>query len=391
MRGIVRIAKNRDENHVILLNENKSFVEQNYHGFHELTHILTVDEPGTTLNCFGNTRPNQNSYIEWLANEGAAEFLMPYKEILPIIRNESKTFDEHSMPIFDLSEKLSNMYNVSTVVVQNRISSLSYEIWQYLSGRTYMNNLQIFNNAQFGEIRTIDENGTVLFCGSDIAKALGYSNTKDALARHCKEDGVVFHDLIDNMGREQHAKFINEGNVYRLITHSKLPAAEQFESWVFDEVLPTIRRNGAYMTDDTLEYALTSPDFLIQLATKLKEEKAKRIELEAQVEQDKPKVLFARAVETAHTSMLIGDLAKILKQNGVQTGQKRLFEQLRQDGYLIKGGNSHNMPTQRAMEMGLFEVKESTVNNPDGSIRINRTTKVTGKGQTYFINKYMAV
>lgn len=151
-----------------------------------------------------------------------------------------------------------------------------------------MNNLQIFNNAQFGEIRTIDENGTVLFCGSDIAKALGYSNTKDALARHCKEDGVVFHDLIDNMGREQHAKFINEGNVYRLITHSKLPAAEQFESWVFDEVLPTIRRNGAYMTDDTLEYALTSPDFLIQLATKLKEEKAKRIELEAQVEQDKP-------------------------------------------------------------------------------------------------------
>lgn len=117
-----------------------------------------------------------------------------------------------------------------------------------------MNNLQIFNNAQFGEIRTIDENGTVLFCGSDIAKALGYSNTKDALARHCKEDGVVFHDLIDNMGREQHAKFINEGNVYRLITHSKLPAAEQFESWVFDEVLPTIRRNGAYMTDDTLEY-----------------------------------------------------------------------------------------------------------------------------------------
>lgn len=113
-----------------------------------------------------------------------------------------------------------------------------------------MNNLQIFNNAQFGEIRTIDENGTVLFCGSDIAKALGYSNTKDALARHCKEDGVVFHDLIDNMGREQHAKFINEGNVYRLITHSKLPAAEQFESWVFDEVLPTIRRNGAYMTDD---------------------------------------------------------------------------------------------------------------------------------------------
>lgn len=251
-----------------------------------------------------------------------------------------------------------------------------------------MNNLQIFNNAKFGKIRTIEENGTVLFCGSDIAKALGYARPADAISAHCKGVCVL---PTPSAGGTQNTKFIPEGDVYRLIAHSKLPAAEQFESWVFDEVLPTIRRNGAYMTDDTLEQALTSPDFLIQLATKLKEEKAKRIELEAQVEQDKPKVLFAKAVETAHTSILIGDLAKILKQNGVQTGQKRLFEQLRQDGYLIKGGNSHNMPTQRAMEMGLFEVKESTVNNPDGSIRINRTTKVTGKGQTYFINKYMAV
>lgn len=251
-----------------------------------------------------------------------------------------------------------------------------------------MNNLQIFDNAKFGKIRTIEENGTVLFCGSDIAKALGYTRPNDAISAHCK---ATVKRRTPISGKMQEINFIPEGDVYRLIAHSKLPAAEQFERWVFDEVLPTIRRNGAYMTDDTLEHALTSPDFLIQLATKLKEEKAKRIELEAQVEQDKPKVLFARAVETAHTSILIGDLAKILKQNGVQTGQKRLFEQLRQDGYLIKGGNSHNMPTQRAMEMGLFEVKESTVNNPDGSVRINRTTKVTGKGQTYFVNKYMAV
>ena len=260
-----------------------------------------------------------------------------------------------------------------------------------------MTDLKIFKNDQFGEIRTVEENGTVLFCGSDIAGALGYSNTRDAINRHCKPEGVVKRDGVSQTTNQYgvtteqtvEMKFINEGNVYRLITHSKLPAAEQFEHWVFDEVLPTIRRNGAYMTDDTLEQALTSPDFLIQLATKLKEEKAKRVELEAKVEQDKPMVLFARAVETAHNSILIGDLAKILKQNGVQTGQKRLFEQLRQDGYLMKGGNSHNMPTQRAMEMGLFEVKESTVNNPDGSVRINRTTKVTGKGQTYFISKFL--
>lgn len=260
-----------------------------------------------------------------------------------------------------------------------------------------MTDLKIFRNDQFGEIRTVEEYGTVLFCGSDIAGALGYSNTRDAINRHCKPEGVVKRDGVSQTTNQYgitteqtvEMKFINEGNVYRLITHSKLPAAEQFEHWVFDEVLPTIRRNGAYMTDDTLEQALTSPDFLIQLATKLKEEKAKRIELEARVEQDKPKVLFAQAVETAHNSILIGDLAKILKQNGVQTGQKRLFEQLRQEGYLMKGGNSHNMPTQRAMEMGLFEVKESTVNNPDGSVRINRTTKVTGKGQTYFISKFL--
>ena len=251
-----------------------------------------------------------------------------------------------------------------------------------------MNDLQIFKSDKFGEIRTLeDESGKVLFCGSDVAKALGYTNPNKAINDHCR---AITKRYTPISGKMQEINFIPEGDVDRLITHSKLPAAQQFESWVFDEVIPSIRRNGAYMTDDTLEQALTSPDFLIQLATKLKEEKAKRAELEAKVEQDKPKVLFAQAVETAHNSILIGDLAKILKQNGVQTGQKRLFEQLRQEGYLIKGGSSHNMPTQRAMEMGLFEVKESTVNNPDGSVRINRTTKVTGKGQTYFINKFLS-
>ncbi len=249
-----------------------------------------------------------------------------------------------------------------------------------------MNELVIFKNEEFGDIRTIEKNGKVLFCGSDIARALGYARPADAISAHCKGVCVL---PTPSAGGVQNTKFITEGDVYRLITHSKLPAAEQFEHWVFDEVLPTIRKHGAYMTDNTLEQALTSPDFLIQLATKLKEEKEKRIELENKVEQDKPKVLFAQAVETAKTSILIGDLAKILKQNGIATGQKRLFEQLRQEGYLMKGGTSHNMPTQRAMEMGLFEVKESTVNNPDGSVRINRTTKVTGKGQTYFVNKFL--
>ena len=144
-----------------------------------------------------------------------------------------------------------------------------------------------------------------------------------------------------------------------------------------------------------VEEAWNSPEMVMKRALeianrKVEELKQRTFSLETQTEQDKPKVLVAQAVETAHTSILIGDLAKILKQNGVQTGQKRLFEQLRQEGYLMKGGSSHNMPTQRAMEMGLFEVKESTINNPDGSIRINKTTKVTGKGQTYFINKFLS-
>ena len=144
-----------------------------------------------------------------------------------------------------------------------------------------------------------------------------------------------------------------------------------------------------------VEEAWNSPEMVMKRALeianrKVEELKQRTFTLETQIEQDKPKVLFAQAVETAHTSILTGDLAKILKQNGVQTGQKRLFEQLRQEGYLMKGGSSHNMPTQRAMEMGLFEVKESTINNPDGSIRINKTTKVTGKGQTYFINKFLS-
>lgn len=250
--------------------------------------------------------------------------------------------------------------------------------------------LQIFKNDDCGEIRIVEENGKVWFCSKDVATALGYADTKKAVIQHCKEDGVAIYPLIDSMGREQQAKFINEGNVYRLITHSKLPSAQKFESWVFDEVIPSIHKHGAYMTGETLEKALTSPDFLIELATKLKEEQAKRIELENKIEEDKPRVLFAQAVETSKSTILVGDLAKILRQNGVDIGQRRLFDWLRDNGYLMKAGSSRNLPTQSAMDAGLFEIKESTVNNPDGSIRINKTTKVTGKGQTYFVNKFLA-
>lgn len=253
-----------------------------------------------------------------------------------------------------------------------------------------MTEIQIFNNYDFGEIRTLEENGQVLFCGSDIAKALGYTNPQKALRDHCKEDGVTFRSVIDSVGRTQQAKFINEGNLYRLIVNSKLPTAEKFEHWVFDEVIPTIHKHGAYMTPKTLEAAILNPDTIIKIATALKEEKEKNQHLLKRIEEDKPMVLFAKAVETSDSSILIGDLAKLIKQNGVDIGQKRLFDWMRKNGYLIKSGSSMNMPTQMAMELGVFEVKERTISNPDGSVRITRTTKVTGKGQQYFINKFLS-
>lgn len=251
-----------------------------------------------------------------------------------------------------------------------------------------MDNIKIFENPDFGKVRTLDVNGEVLFCGTDIAKALGYSNPSKAISDHCKQGGITKRYTPTTSG-EQLMPYITEGNVYRLIARSKLPEAEKFEHWVFDEVLPSIRKHGAYMTDDALHKAITEPDFLIKLATELKEEQEKRKKLETKVEQDKPLVLFADSVSASHTSILIGDLAKILKQNGVDIGQKRLFGWMREQGFLMKGGASKNMPSQYSMERGLMEIKESTVNMPDGSIRVTKTTKVTGKGQIYFVNKFL--
>lgn len=247
--------------------------------------------------------------------------------------------------------------------------------------------VRVFQDDRFGNIRVVLISGKEHFCASDVAKALGYSNPRKAVADHCK--GVTKCDT-PTKGGVQLLSYIPEGDLYRLITHSKLPSAEQFERWVFDEVLPSIRQHGAYMTKDTLEKALTSPDFLIQLATRLKEEQEARALAEAKIEADKPKVIFADAVSASSTSILIGDLAKLLKQNGIEMGQKRLFEWMRIKGYLIKRqGADYNSPTQKSMELGLFEVKETSITHGDGHISISKTTKVTGKGQQYFINKFL--
>lgn len=250
------------------------------------------------------------------------------------------------------------------------------------------NELQIFNNPEFGEIRTLEEGERVLFCGSDVAKALGYTNPSKALSDHCK--GVTKRYTPTKSGTQE-MSFIPESDLYRLVFSSKLPTAEKFTDWVTDEILPTIRKHGAYMTPDVIERTLTDPDYIIQLATTLKDEQQKRKALEAQAEENRPKVLFADSVAASHTSILIFDLAKILKQNGVEIGGHRLFDWMRKNGYLVRrDGNDHNMPTQRSMEMGLFEVKETTVSHSDGHISVNKTPKVTGKGQQYFINLFLS-
>lgn len=247
-----------------------------------------------------------------------------------------------------------------------------------------MKELKTFENCEFGIVRIVEVDGKTYFVANDVAKALGYSNPSKATNDHCKNAVMMWGN--DSLGRQQAFKTIPEGDVYRLVVKSQLPQAERFERWVFDEVLPSIRKHGVYAVDELLN----NPDLAIKAFTALKEEKEKNRTLLADNERMKPKEIFADAVSASRTSILIGDLAKLLKQNGVDIGQKRLFAWMRENGYLIKrAGSDWNMPTQRSMDMGLFEIRESVTNNPDGSVRISKTTKVTGKGQQYFINRIL--
>ncbi|HAC1177737.1 TPA_asm: phage repressor protein/antirepressor Ant [Listeria monocytogenes] len=251
-----------------------------------------------------------------------------------------------------------------------------------------MSNLQIFNFEGNDEVRTVFIENEPHFIGKDVAKVLGYSNSRDALKRHVflKNKGVVKHD---SLGGSQNLTAINEAGLYQLIFKSKLESAERFQDWVTSEVLPSVRKHGAYMTNDTIEKAITDPDFLIKLATNLKEEKTKRIEAEQRLEIQKPKVMFAEAVSDARGTILIRDLAKLIQQNGIDIGEKRLFEWMRQRGYLIsRKGTDYNRPTQKSMELGLFKIKETAIIRSSGA-QTAITAKVTGKGQLYFVNKFL--
>lgn len=244
--------------------------------------------------------------------------------------------------------------------------------------------IKIFDSVEFGSIRTAKIDNQIFFVGKDIADALGYANSRKALGDHvdefdkCKRDDVT---IRDSMGRMQVPTLINESGLYSLILSSKLEAARRFKRWITSDVIPTIRKTGSYSVD----IPQTLPDALRAYADEVEAHNMAK----ALIEEQRPKVLFADVVSGSDTSILVGELAKILRQKGIDIGQNRLFERLRQEDFLIKGGSSRNMPTQKAMDLGLFEIKESTVLNPDGSLRVTKTPKVTGKGQIYFINRFL--
>lgn len=251
-----------------------------------------------------------------------------------------------------------------------------------------MNELQNFT-FDGSIVRTVSINGEPHFVGKDVAQVLGYSNTKDALSKHVDPEDKQGSQIATS-GQRREMIVINESGLYSLILSSKLKEAKRFKRWVTSEVLPTIRKHGAYATAPTIDKILDDPDYGIRLLQNLKEEREKRKALEAQNAVMIPKAVFADAVTTSDSCILIGDLAKLLRQNGVEIGQKRLFEWLRNHGFLIKRrGADWNSPTQRAMEMGLFEIKETAITHSDGHVTISKTTKVTGKGQVYFVNRFL--
>jgi anti-repressor protein len=247
-----------------------------------------------------------------------------------------------------------------------------------------MTDLQIFNYNGVNGLRAVTINDEAWFVAKDACDFLELGDVSKACSR--LDDDEKGTNSIPTRGGAQEMLTVNEAGLYSLILGSRKPEAKTFKRWVTHEVLPSIRKHGLYATDQLLN----DPDLAIRAFTALKEERERTKQLAATVERMKPKELFADSVVASNTSILIGELAKILKQNGIDVGQNRLFEWLRQKGYLIsRQGTDYNMPTQRSMELKLFTIKETVVNHSDGHVSVNKTPKVTGKGQVYFVNKFL--
>lgn len=264
-----------------------------------------------------------------------------------------------------------------------------------------MENLKIFTSEEFGNIGVIVKNNKEYFEAIPVAEVLGYTNPRAAIIRHCEEDGVTFHDVgvvrsndVNGSDFIQYVskKFIDEGNIYRLIIKSKLPSAKRFEKWIMEEVIPSIRANGAYMSDDVINKTLQDPDFIIEMATKLKEERNKRLLAQRKVESleecmafDKPYTEFGKCIASSNEAITIGQFAKILNNSDIRIGRNRLFSFLREEGYLIKVGKDKNTPKQPYIKSGLFKVCETIINTESGE-KLSTTTLITGKGQKYFLD-----
>lgn len=257
-----------------------------------------------------------------------------------------------------------------------------------------MNDIQVFNSEQFGEVRTAGTAQEPIFCAADICRALGYSNGRKAISDHCDEGDVTKRDTPTSSG-VQSMTFVNESGMYSLIFGSKLESAKQFKKWVTSDVLPSIRKHGMYATEATVESMLNDPENAILMLQAYQRERKERLaaqqqveKLEAQAIEDKPKIIYADAVKGSTSSCLIGELAKMIAQNGYPIGEKRLFQWLRDNHYLCSYGERFNQPYQQYIEQGLFTMKQN-VFSVDGEMRTRNTTKVTGKGQIYFINKFI--
>lgn len=253
-----------------------------------------------------------------------------------------------------------------------------------------MNDVSIFKNESFGEVRVAGTSEQPEFCLLDVCKVLDLDSSQ-VMKR--LDDGVVtIHPITDSMGRERQANFVNEDGLYDVILDSRKPQAKAFRKWITSEVLPSIRKTGSYSVQQRYEIPQSFSEALMLAAKQAQQIEAQQKQLEAkdeQIRQDAPRVLFSKAVETAKRSCLVSELAKILRQNGIDMGQNRLFDWMRKHGYLCSKGQYYNQPTQKAMELGLFELKQTAINKPDGSVLVSTTTKVTGAGQVYFVNKFL--
>lgn len=249
-----------------------------------------------------------------------------------------------------------------------------------------MNDVMNFVYEEHHQIRSVLLNGEPWFVAADVCAVLEITNPSDALRRLDEDERTLVS--IEGASNGRPVNGVNEPGLYSLILGSRKPEARHFKRWITHDVIPQIRKRGAYMTPQKIEEVLLNPDTIIQLATQLKQEREAKQQLEAQIEADKPKVIFAEALQVSRDSILVADLAKILKQNGIDIGQNRLYVRLREEGYLGKFGGYYNTPTQRSMEMKLFEIQERVIVKPDGTNIASKTTRVTGKGQLYFINKF---